>query len=196
MHGWGPHGNKGHGKHGHHGNWDQQGQWNNQQQGQWDNQQGQWNNQQQGQWNNPPQGQWGGQQQGQWNNQPQGQWGQQQGYGGPAYAQQGNYQQNLPDSCHEHPLDYDQNLRAQCKVCHQGGRAGYKCSQCPLVLCNDCAQNIFYGNKARQVHNCPLALRSRNAWKCDVCKQSFKDTASFYCKKCDFDACSRCYVGF
>ena len=151
--------------------------------------------------NHGPHGQHGGwgpqQQQGQWGQQ------QQQGQWGPAYAQQGNYQQQqgtgqwgeAPSTCHEHPLDHVQNIPSQCKVCHQAGKSGYKCAQCPIILCDNCTQTIYYGNKARQVHNCPLKLVSRNAWKCDVCKTAYKDTASFNCKKCDFDACKKCYVG-
>ena len=116
----------------------------------------------------------------------------------PAYAQQGNAQQQAaPDSCHEHPLNYVKDLGTnQCKLCHQASKPGYKCDQCPLMLCETCATNIFYNAKAREVHKCPLALRCRNAWKCDVCKNAFKDTVSFYCKACDFDACSKCFVGF
>ena len=121
-----------------------------------------------------------------------------QGYG-QGYAQQGGYgqQQRLPDSAHEHGLIQEPS-NDKCKVCQKplAGTPAFVCHQCPLVLCYDCGNAIFYGNKAKQVHPHPLALRVRNAWKCDLCKQHFRGTASFYCKPCDFDACSRCYVGF
>ena len=125
------------------------------------------------------------------------------GYPQPGYAQQPAYAQQpftrgqqLPDSAHEHGLSYEPSHEA-CKVCHRViAGSGYVCHQCPLVLCYDCANAIFYGNKAKQVHPHALALRVRNAWKCDLCHQHFKNTASFYCRPCDFDACSRCYVGF
>ena len=104
---------------------------------------------------------------------------------------------DLKWSHHEHGLSQEASNQ-NCKVCqtHIGGNAAYVCHECPLVLCFKCANDIFYGNKAKEVHPHPLALRVRNAWKCDLCKQHFKGTASFYCKGCDFDACSRCYVGF
>ena len=190
---WGP---GPHGGHGHHGGHGPHGEWG----GPQGQQGGQWGQQGQGQWNQQGpqgQGQWG-QQQGQWG--PQGQQGQQQGGYGAAYAQSGQTQQyKVPDSGHEHPLNYTQNLgNVECKVCKQNlnGYPGYKCDQCPLILCNNCSQKIFYGNKAKQVHQHDLALRCRSAWKCDVCKEKFRDTASFYCKACDFDACSKCYVGY
>ena len=116
----------------------------------------------------------------------------------PGYAaQQPGYGQRLPDSAHEHGLVQEPS-NDKCKVCQQplGGTAAFVCHQCPLVLCYNCGNAIFYGNKAKQVHPHPLALRVRNAWKCDLCKQHYRGTASFYCRPCDFDACSRCYVGF
>ena len=117
-------------------------------------------------------------------------------YGQAGYAQQGGYQR-IPDSAHEHGLIQEVS-HSECKVCKrpQGGAQAYVCHQCPLVLCYECGNAIFYGNKAKQVHQCPLALRVRNAWKCDLCQQHFRGVASFYCKLHDFDACSRCYVGF
>ena len=51
-------------------------------------------------------------------------------------------------------------------------------------------------DRAKEVHPHPLALTFRNCWKCDLCKQQFRRTPSYYCKPCDFDACSRCIVGF
>ena len=114
----------------------------------------------------------------------------------PGYAQQPGFQR-IPDSAHEHGLTQEPS-HENCKVCQRpiAGSASYVCHQCPLVLCYECADKIFYGNKAKQVHPHPLALRVRNAWKCDLCKQHYRGTASFYCRGCDFDACSRCYVGY
>ena len=130
--------------------------------------------------------------------QPQGY--QPQGYQG--YPPQGgynqpNYQQPVPESAHEHPLNYDENLKDKCKICSQNinGQAGYKCGDCPIILCLNCANRIFYGNKKKSAHpQHELALKSRNSWKCDLCKKMYKGTASFYCNKCDFDACDKCYL--
>ena len=109
--------------------------------------------------------------------------------------QQGGYGYQQPESAHEHPLDYKDQLNENCKICMQNTpQAGYKCGQCPVVLCLNCANRIFYGNKKKSTHNHDLALKSRNSWKCNVCKKMYKGTASFYCKKCDFDACDKCYL--
>ena len=137
------------------------------------------------------------------NQQPQGGYYPQGGYAQqPGYAQQGGYgyqpyqQQPVPDSAHEHPLNYNNSLNENCKVCLNkiGGQAGYKCGNCDLVLCLNCSGRIFYGNKKKSAHPHELALKSRNSWKCDLCKKNYKGTASFYCKKCDFDACDKCYL--
>ena len=113
------------------------------------------------------------------------------------YPQQSGGFQPIPDSAHEHGLQLEPTNEA-CKVCHRpiGGKIAYVCHQCPFVLCYECSNEIFYGNKAKQIHPHPLTLKYRSAWKCDLCKQHYRETASFYCKPCDFDACSICYVGF
>ena len=72
-------------------------------------------------------------------------------------------------------------------------QGGYKCGQCPVTLCLNCANRIFYGNKKKTIHNHELALKNRNSWKCNICKKMYKGNSSFYCKKCDFDACEKCY---
>ena len=62
------------------------------------------------------------------------------------------------------------------------------------IVCMNCANRAFYGNKNKSVHPHELALKSRNSWKCDLCKKMYKGTASFYCKQCDFDVCDKCYI--
>ena len=104
--------------------------------------------------------------------------------------------QQQPESAHEHPLNHLPNLVEECKVCMRniGGQAGYKCNSCPMTLCLGCSNKIFYGNKKKGAHIHPLALKDRNSWKCDLCKKTYKSVASFYCKQCDFDVCSSCYI--
>ena len=103
----------------------------------------------------------------------------------------------IPDSAHMHPL-FQEPAYSDCKICRRqlAGLPGYVCHDCPLSLCIECFNNIFYGNKQRQVHPHTLSLRTRPNWICDVCHRNFSGTASFYCKACDFDACSMCYVGY
>ena len=132
-------------------------------------------------------------------NQQQGSYPQPGGF--PQYPQnQGGYyqQQKVPESAHEHPLNYANGINDTCKICQQNiaGQPGYNCASCKVILCLNCAQKIFYGNKKTTIHPHTLVLRFRNAWKCDLCKKNHKGVASFYCKQCDFDACSSCYVSF
>ena len=103
----------------------------------------------------------------------------------------------IPDSAHMHPL-FQEPAYSDCKICRRqlGGLPGYVCHDCPLSLCIECFNNIFYGNKQRQVHPHTLSLRTRPNWICDVCHRNFSGTASFYCKACDVDACSMCYIGY
>ena len=104
---------------------------------------------------------------------------------------------NIPDSCHMHPL-FQEPSHYGCKVCRKmiGGGQAYVCRTCELVLCYECFNKIYYGTKHQEVHPHPLMLRVRPSWICDLCHGRYQDVASFYCKLCDFDACSMCYVGY
>jgi hypothetical protein len=172
------------------------------QQGNWGTQQGNWGPQQGGQ-----QGNWGTQQG--WGSEkreynrgysPQNQWGQQQN-NNQNYMSQGGFSQQggnqpQPESAHEHPLNYIEQLNDQCKICMKGieGKEGYKCNSCEIVLCFNCSNKIFYGKKKKSAHCHPLALKPRDGWKCDLCQNIYQGVASFYCKKCDFDVCEKCYL--
>ena len=104
---------------------------------------------------------------------------------------------NIPDSGHMHPL-FQETSYYSCKVCKKmiGGGQAYVCRTCSLVLCYDCFNRIYYRKKFTEVHPHPLMLRVRPSWICDVCRRRYQDVASFYCKVCDFDACSMCYIGY
>ena len=104
----------------------------------------------------------------------------------------------IPESTHPHPLIIDYHLNGECKICkiNIGGQVGYRCGGCDILLCFNCSNRVFYGNKHKNCHpQHPLALTSRTGgWKCDLCKRHFKLGASFYCRLCDFDACDMCYL--
>lgn len=104
----------------------------------------------------------------------------------------------IPESTHPHPLIIDYHLNGDCKICKAniGGQVGYRCDGCDILLCFNCSNRVFYGNKHKNCHpQHPLALTSRKSgWKCDLCKRHFNKGASFYCKPCDFDACDTCYL--
>ena len=114
----------------------------------------------------------------------------------PKYDQQAGYGKAIPDSSHEHGLTKSPSYD-ECKICQKqiGGNPAFVCRECVLVLCLNCSNAIFFGNKAKQLHPHPLALKVRNHWICDICKLKFTGVASFYCSYCDFDVCSKCYVG-
>ena len=102
----------------------------------------------------------------------------------------------IPDSAHNHPL-FQRFTDKNCKICKKNfeEKPAFECDECPLVLCYKCAKAIFYGDKLREFHPHPLILRVRHSWKCSICRRNYKDAASFYCRGCDFDACSLCYIG-
>ena len=111
--------------------------------------------------------------------------------------QYGGYQNKpVPESSHEHPLNYLDRIRGKCKNCNRPMRdePGYQCNVCGLILDMQCSDKIFYGNKRKECHPHPLALRIRESWRCDICKRRYRDQCSFFCKPCDFDICDKCYL--
>ena len=110
----------------------------------------------------------------------------------------GYYPQKPPESSHEHPLNYANSVNAPCKICQQNiiGQPGYNCGSCDLILCLNCAQKAFYGQKNDNIHPHSLTLKMRKSWKCDLCKKSYRNVVSFYCKSCDYDVCPSCYVAY
>jgi hypothetical protein len=113
----------------------------------------------------------------------------------PQYG--GGYPQRpVPESTHEHPLNYQERLFGECKNCNRpiNNLPGYKCDMCDIVLDMECSDRIFYGNKRKDVHQHPLGLRVRPSWRCDLCNRTFTNKCSFYCRPCDFDVCDQCYL--
>lgn len=70
---------------------------------------------------------------------------------------------------------------------------GYKCHNCPIVLCINCSEAIFISKNSDNLHEHNLELEFRENWICDLCKTEFINTASFYCNDCQFDVCYECY---
>ena len=107
-----------------------------------------------------------------------------------------NNNQLILESNHEHPLNYIDNLNIPCTICQQINKnnSGYKCEQCPLILCLNCAERIFYGNKKISIHPHPLLLKFKNEWKCNICEIIFKNTSTFSCDNCGFNVCTFCLI--
>lgn len=107
-----------------------------------------------------------------------------------------NNKQILLESNHEHPLIYLDNLNLTCTICQQidKNHQGYKCEECPTVLCLNCAEKIFFGNNKLSIHPHILLLKFKNDWKCNICDITFKNTSAFSCDECQFNVCSFCLI--
>ena len=101
---------------------------------------------------------------------------------------------------HEHPVNYIENLNGCCKLCLKNidGQSGYKCGECPLIYCLQCAKKIAFGSKNKSVHSHPLLLKDRGniRWICAKCRNEYDgiDKTPFYCQICDFTICNECYL--
>ena len=96
---------------------------------------------------------------------------------------------------HEHPLKYfNESKSIKCKICDKGSKSGYKCNNCKIELCQECANNIYSHHKRYELHNHPLYLTFRDKWNCFICQCGFKNTISFCCKKCSLDYCVDCFL--
>ena len=107
-----------------------------------------------------------------------------------------NDKQVIIESNHEHPLNYIDDLKLKCTICQQinKDKPGYKCEQCPVVLCLNCAERVFYGNKKISIHPHPLLLQFKNEWKCNICEIVFKNHSTFSCGQCGFNVCTFCLI--
>ena len=96
---------------------------------------------------------------------------------------------------HKDSFYYKNNLNEQCRFCTKfiNNMPGYKCYNCPIVLCINCSEAIFISKNSDNLHEHHLELEFRENWICDLCKSKFRNTASFYCQDCQFDACYECY---
>ena len=95
-------------------------------------------------------------------------------------------------------VEYSNLVNGPCKIFQQNiaGQPGYNCGSYVLILCLNCGQKAFYGQKNNNIHPYSLTLKMRKSWKCDICKKSYKNVVSFYCKSCDYDVCPSCYVAY
>jgi pentatricopeptide repeat protein len=78
-----------------------------------------------------------------------------------------------------------------CKKSENG--MGAVCQICGFNFCGSCYNRLTtqIPNQAR--HNHPLSMSKRTFWKCDICKNSFNNIISMFCKQCDFDCCIDCF---
>ena len=96
---------------------------------------------------------------------------------------------------HEHPLiKFNEANNIKCQMCENEIKSGYKCSSCQIFLCYECTNNIYSHKKKQELHEHPLFLTFREEWSCIFCNCCFKNTLSFYCKKCNLDYCADCFL--
>ena len=99
------------------------------------------------------------------------------------------------ESIHEHPLQNVSELRTQeCKLCENDTNSGVVCDNCDLLMCQNCAANVYKRKFKKDLHEHPLYLTVRDDWKCKECGSSYTDKISFHCKKCSVDICADCYM--
>ena len=103
----------------------------------------------------------------------------------------------LPRDIHNHPFNKEplSNERCIMCLCEKSCEEGYKCKECPMILCQDCSSMIvinYYGNKK---HEHPLSISNKDSFKCNNCKKKIfnKKHFYFYCNKCNFYMCLKCY---
>ena len=105
--------------------------------------------------------------------------------------------EELPKDIHNHPFNKQPLSNEKCIMClcEKSCQEGYKCKECPLILCQDCSSMIvinYYGNKR---HEHPLSISNKDNFKCNNCKKKIfnKNDFYFYCHKCTFYMCLKCY---
>jgi hypothetical protein len=103
----------------------------------------------------------------------------------------------LPKDIHNHPFNKEPLSNERCIMClnEKSCEGGYKCKECPMILCQDCSSMIvinYYGNKN---HEHPLSISNKDSFKCNNCKKKIlnKKDFYFYCNKCNFYMCLKCY---
>ena len=122
---------------------------------------------------------------------------------------------------HVHTLIYLINNRNwSCNICHacfNSNTGKYYCSICDYNVCNSCkekrnnekkylslncnSKNYSEGNFVNSKyhrHSLIYCNTSRNEnqtiWNCDICRNKYGPQSwSFYCTKCDYDACYNCF---
>jgi hypothetical protein len=72
---------------------------------------------------------------------------------------------------------------------------GYKCEKNDLTLCENCYVKIYIHEDQpnNNIHNHELMPTIRSNWCCNICGRHKIKKISYFCDKCDFDVCYKCY---
>ena len=96
---------------------------------------------------------------------------------------------------HEHLLINQNDLPSfVCNMCEEEKKAGYKCNNCQIELCNKCFNNIQSHKRKTNLHEHKMFLNYRENWCCNGCKKKNLGKLSFFCKQCNLDICLNCFL--
>lgn len=99
-------------------------------------------------------------------------------------------------SIHNYPLCYTIGLSDKCLFCKKKNGT-YICQKCNIILCWNCANQIYKRENIKKIHIHPLKLEWHNKYKnncCNECKRELSDIfLRCICKKCDYDICYDCF---
>ena len=103
----------------------------------------------------------------------------------------------LPNNIHIHPLNKYALSDNICSTCSKkkSCESGFKCDNCPLIICDECAQFINTNYNLHDKHEHPLVLLEKEMFKCNKCEKSdnLNNNFVFCCEECNFGICPNCY---
>ena len=103
----------------------------------------------------------------------------------------------LPKNIHIHPLNKYALSDNICSTCSKkkSCESGFKCDNCPLIICDECAQFINTNYNLHDKHEHPLVLLQKEMFKCNKCEKSdnLNNNFVFCCEECNFGICPNCY---
>ena len=100
------------------------------------------------------------------------------------------------DQEHQHSL-INIKINDTCYFCSKKIQniQGYKCEKNDLTLCENCYVKIYIHEDQpnNNIHNHELMPTIRSNWCCNICGRHKIKKISYFCDKCDFDVCYKCY---
>ena len=103
----------------------------------------------------------------------------------------------MPKDIHDHNINNHSLSNEKCIMClnEKTNEEGKKCSECPMILCQNCSSLIVIEYYEKKKHNHPLKISNKENCKCNNCKKKILNKKEFYCfcDKCNFYLCLKCY---
>ena len=128
----------------------------------------------------------------------------------PFYHEQTKLQ-SFEFPCHEHKMIYCRTSRNYnkltewicnlCRVDYGDKIWSFYCTNCDYDICLKCSKkyiskDLYIKNISIKIdnheHRLVYMITNRN-WICNICRKTYDENIpTFYCTKCDFDACNKC----